>query len=246
MRLRFCWQIKKPHLDLCLVFWTLGQYTTIDEARIFFSQAQAVNTNHVWSWLRLNRKCRTKRCTSTQIKPLVKMLKCSKENNGQANQQINLTLLRLGRIKLHSCHHKRFKVPRVKTLDSSTLACYKCTESHNSQKCPFIKERCYHCGILGHTASNCRKTSALGQMSWRVVTMGTFTMSLTVKIGKIFLWRSTLEVDLWFWSWIQVLLCQLWGKEYIRSTCVMFPWRTPSWSCVPTQVCLWNLWSFTM
>ena len=31
--------------------------------------------------------------------------------------------------------------------------CYKCTESHNSQKCPFIKERCYHCGILGHTAS---------------------------------------------------------------------------------------------
>ena len=60
-------------------------------------------------------------------------------------------------------------------------------ESHNSQKCPFIKERCYHCGILGHTASNCRKTSALGQMSWRVVTMGTFTMSLTVKIGKIFL-----------------------------------------------------------
>ena len=29
--------------------------------------------------------------------------------------------------------------------------CYRCTGSHNSQKCPFIKERCFHCGIIGHT-----------------------------------------------------------------------------------------------
>ena len=28
--------------------------------------------------------------------------------------------------------------------------CYCCSGSHNSQKCPFMKERCYHCGIIGH------------------------------------------------------------------------------------------------
>ena len=35
----------------------------------FFGQAQAVNTNHVWSWRRHDRKCRTKRRTSTRVKP---------------------------------------------------------------------------------------------------------------------------------------------------------------------------------
>ena len=35
----------------------------------FFGQAQAVNTNHVWSWRRHGRKCRTKRRTSTRVKP---------------------------------------------------------------------------------------------------------------------------------------------------------------------------------
>ena len=48
--------------------------------------------------------------------------------------------------------------------------------------------------------------------------MGTFIMSLAVKIGIPFLWRSTLKVDLWLWSWIQVLLCQLGAKECIRGT----------------------------
>ena len=35
----------------------------------FFGQAQAVNTNHVWSQLRQDWKCRTKCRTSTRIKP---------------------------------------------------------------------------------------------------------------------------------------------------------------------------------
>ena len=35
----------------------------------FFGQARAVNTNHVWSWRRHGRKCRTKRRTSTRVKP---------------------------------------------------------------------------------------------------------------------------------------------------------------------------------
>ena len=35
----------------------------------FFGQAQAVNTNYVWSWRRHDRKCRRKRRTSTRVKP---------------------------------------------------------------------------------------------------------------------------------------------------------------------------------
>ena len=38
----------------------------------FFGQAQAVNTNHVWSWRRHDRKCRTLRRMSTRVKPLEK------------------------------------------------------------------------------------------------------------------------------------------------------------------------------
>ena len=41
--------------------------------------------------------------------------------------------------------------------------CYRCTGSHHSQKCPFIKERCYHCGIMGHTQQACRKKQATQQ-----------------------------------------------------------------------------------
>ena len=41
--------------------------------------------------------------------------------------------------------------------------CYRCTGSHHSQKCPFIKERCYHCGIMGHTQEACRKKQATPQ-----------------------------------------------------------------------------------
>ncbi|XP_068720820.1 uncharacterized protein [Montipora capricornis] len=35
--------------------------------------------------------------------------------------------------------------------------------SHNSQKCPFLKERCYHFGIMGHTQQACRKKQATQQ-----------------------------------------------------------------------------------
>ena len=35
--------------------------------------------------------------------------------------------------------------------------CYRCSGSHNTQKCPFMKERCYHCGIIGHTQRACSK-----------------------------------------------------------------------------------------
>ena len=41
--------------------------------------------------------------------------------------------------------------------------CYSCTGSHNSQKCPFKKERCYHFGIMGHTQQACRKKQATQQ-----------------------------------------------------------------------------------
>ena len=51
-------------LDLGLIHqsWRRG-------SDLFFSQAQAVNTNHVWSWQRHDRKCRTKRRTSKRVKP---------------------------------------------------------------------------------------------------------------------------------------------------------------------------------
>lgn len=39
--------------------------------------------------------------------------------------------------------------------------CYRCAGTHNSQKCPFIKERCYHCGIIGHTQRACKKKQAI-------------------------------------------------------------------------------------
>ena len=40
---------------------------------------------------------------------------------------------------------------------------YRFTGSHNSQKCPFTKERCYHSGIIGHTQEACRKKQATQQ-----------------------------------------------------------------------------------
>ena len=38
--------------------------------------------------------------------------------------------------------------------------CYCCSGSHNSQKCPFMKKCCFHCGIIGHTQRACRKRQA--------------------------------------------------------------------------------------
>lgn len=41
--------------------------------------------------------------------------------------------------------------------------CYRRTGSHHSQKRPFIKARCYHCGITGHTQQACREKKATQQ-----------------------------------------------------------------------------------
>jgi len=40
---------------------------------------------------------------------------------------------------------------------------YRFTGSHNSQKCPFTKEHCYHSGIIGHTQQARRKKQATQQ-----------------------------------------------------------------------------------
>ena len=41
--------------------------------------------------------------------------------------------------------------------------CYRRTGSDHSQKRPFIKARCYHCGITGHTQQACREKKATQQ-----------------------------------------------------------------------------------
>ena len=43
--------------------------------------------------------------------------------------------------------------------------CYCCSGSHNSQKCPFMKEHCFHCEIIGHTQRACRKRQATQQVT---------------------------------------------------------------------------------
>ncbi|KAK2548575.1 Uncharacterized protein P5673_031245 [Acropora cervicornis] len=40
---------------------------------------------------------------------------------------------------------------------------YRCRGSHNSQTFPFIKARCYHSAIIGHTQQACRKKQATQQ-----------------------------------------------------------------------------------
>ena len=62
---------------------------------------------------------------------------------------VNLTLSKLGKNKPHPSHQLRPRVPGVSIKRSKP--CYRCLGSHNSQKCPFMKERCFHCGIIGHT-----------------------------------------------------------------------------------------------
>ena len=39
---------------------------------------------------------------------------------------------------------------------------YHCT---GSQKCPFIKECCFHCGIIGHTERACKKKQATQEVA---------------------------------------------------------------------------------
>ena len=73
-------------------------------------------------------------------------------------QAINLTLANLGRTKLRPKSPQKTQGSRGKG-NKQLKPCYCCTGSHHSQKCPFIKERCYHCGIMGHTASMLEEAS---------------------------------------------------------------------------------------
>ena len=91
------------------------------------------------------------------------MYRCFRDNKGQAHQSINLTLSKLEKNKPHPSHQLRPRVPGVSIKRSKP--CYRCLGSHNSQKCPFMKERCIHCGTIGHTQRACRRREATPQVT---------------------------------------------------------------------------------
>ena len=86
--------------------------------------------------------------------------------------------------------------------------CYRCSGSHNSQKCPFMKERGFHCGIIGHTQRARRKRQATQQVTEAGVNViegddfegnhGEFGdlhhVSISKNLKPISLLRSTLKV----------------------------------------------------
>ena len=86
--------------------------------------------------------------------------------------------------------------------------CYRCSGSHNSQKCPFMKERGFHCGIIGHTQRARRKrqiTQQVTEAGVNVIEVDDFEgnhgelgdlyhVSISKNLKPISLLRSTLKV----------------------------------------------------
>ena len=86
--------------------------------------------------------------------------------------------------------------------------CYRCSGFHSSQKCPFMKERGFHCGIIGHTQRARRKrqiTQQVTEAGVNVIEVDDFEgnhgelgdlyhVSISKNLKPISLLRSTLKV----------------------------------------------------
>lgn len=47
----------------------------------------------------------------------------------------------------------------------SPKSCYHFARCHSPNKCPYIKERCYYCDIIGHSQRTCRKKQAIQKVA---------------------------------------------------------------------------------
>ena len=132
-------------------------------------------------------------------------IKDVKELQGQREQGPGIPVNKLDTVK--TGEEQASSKPSPKDTKKSK-PCYRCSGSHNSQKCPFMKERGFHCGIIGHTQRARRKrqiTQQVTEAGVNVIEVDDFEgnhgelgdlyhVSISKNLKPISLLRSTLKV----------------------------------------------------